>query len=464
MERAIHIARSYKPLLTKAQTRYTIITGGRASGKSYAAALAILLRTLDDDNTILFTRYTLINAETSIIPEFMEKIDLLGYSGMFQKRGNDIMNICTGGTILFRGLKTSSGINTASLKSIPKLKMWVNDESEELIDEGVFDTIDLSIRQKDAQCEIWLILNPKDINHFIYRRFFKGNGVDDVCNNRVGDIRYIHTSYLDNYGNLEQKYLDLANRCRDADEERYNSIWLGRWSRRTEGLIYNNWQQESEDDYPTSLPSWYGVDWGFSNDPAAVVRICFDRETYTLHLKEVLYEKGLLTADIARAISMDISSRRYTLYEDGSQRIEYINGVLYLNGVQTEATSLHEKIEEMVLRKIHQVQSLYGEIYCDPSRPEQIREMRISHSLNALAAVNTDKTGRIEFLKYFSVRYIGENIRHEQQGYRWRTSKMDNSQFLNIPEDGDDHLMDAINYGAVTHLRRMGIANRIGEN
>jgi thymidine kinase len=36
---------------------------------------------------------------------------------------------------MFRGIKTSSGINTAALKSIPKLKMWVNDESEELVDE-----------------------------------------------------------------------------------------------------------------------------------------------------------------------------------------------------------------------------------------------------------------------------------------------------------------------------------------
>ena len=36
-------------------------------------------------------------------------------------------------------------INTAALKSIPNLVLWVNDESEELGDEQTFDTIDLSV-------------------------------------------------------------------------------------------------------------------------------------------------------------------------------------------------------------------------------------------------------------------------------------------------------------------------------
>src|SRR5574344_602794 len=257
MNETIHINHKYLPLMQRSKTRYTIITGGRGSGKSFAVTVALLMKTWDADKTILFTRYTLTNAETSIIPEFMEKVTELGLEDVFTKSGNDIVNLETGGKILFRGIKTSTGINTASLKSIPKLKMWVNDESEELVDGQIFDTIDLSIRQKDTDCEIWLVLNPKDINHFVYNRFFKANGVIDCQNGQKGDITYIHTTYLDNAKNLEKKFIDLAEKCKNVDIDKYNSVWLGKWSKLSEGLIYQKWQEEQQ--FPTDLPCWYGV-------------------------------------------------------------------------------------------------------------------------------------------------------------------------------------------------------------
>lgn len=465
MNETIHINHKYLPLMQRSKTRYTIITGGRGSGKSFAVTVALLMKTWDDDKTILFTRYTLTNAETSIIPEFMEKVTELGLEDVFTKSGNDIENLETGGKILFRGIKTSTGINTASLKSIPKLKMWVNDESEELVDGQIFDTIDLSIRQKDTDCEIWLVLNPKDINHFVYNRFFKANGVIDCQNGQKGDITYIHTTYLDNAKNLDKKFIDLAEKCKNIDIDKYNSVWLGKWSKLSEGLIYHKWQEEQQ--FPTDLPCWYGVDWGFANDPAAVVRICFDAETFTIHLHELLYEKGLLTADIARVIHNDIISRERTFFN--IPELKYLKGKLFYKGNfcdTIEDIPLPIEILKMIKDEVVKIQNLFGEIYCDPSRPEQIREMKINHRLCTLPAVNTDKTGRIEFLKYFNVKYTKESIHIKQEvdNYRWQTSKIDKENYINIPEDGNDHLMDAINYGAVTHLRRLGLANKVGEN
>ena len=43
--------------------------------------------------------------------------------------------------------------------------------------------------------------------------------------------------------------------------------------------------------------------------------------------------------------------------------------------------------------------------------------------------------------------------------YSFKPLPNDRTQFTNEPEDGNDHLMDAANYGAVTHLRRLGIVN-----
>ena len=69
------ISKKYKPLWD-ATTRYTIVTGGRGSGKSYALACAMLDSTYDDEFNSLYTRWNLTSAEISIIPEFVEKMDI----------------------------------------------------------------------------------------------------------------------------------------------------------------------------------------------------------------------------------------------------------------------------------------------------------------------------------------------------------------------------------------------------
>jgi phage terminase large subunit len=118
-----------------------------------------------------------------------------------------------------------------------------------------------------------------------------------------------------------------------------------------------------------------------------------------------------------------------------------------------------------VAQELNNIHTYVGEVYCDPARPEQIRETKIIHGLMATGAVNKDKTGRIEYMKYFNVCYTesSKDLHNEYVNYRWKQSKTDKTRFINEAEDGNDHQMDAINYGVATHLRRQGIANRIGE-
>lgn len=468
---AIILNSKYEPLLTGG-TRYSVITGGRGSGKSFAISTLLVLLSDIDNKTILYTRYTLTNAETSIMPEFLDKIERLGWGNRFHKSGNDIINTKSGGKILFRGIKTSSGVNTAALKSIPNLKMWVNDESEELVDERVFDTIDLSVRDKESDCKTWIILNPADIGHFIYRRFFKQNGVIDSCNLIKDDITYIYTTYLDNAKNLDSNYLQQAEKCKAVDDAKYNNLWLGKWRTLSEGNIYHDWEQITDEQYPCHLSCWYGVDWGFSNDPMAIVRLCFEPSTHTLYVKELCYAKGRLTAYAAEIIRKDILNKKTLLYEGENWAIFHKNGCCWIDGKEyrdsaiLEDNSIIEDEQEraIIRKKLSRLLKLYEEVYCDPARPEQIYEMRTQHDINSIPATNTDKVGRIEYLKYFSVKYVGSNIGVEYVGYRWMTDKKDTSIYINKPQDGDDHLMDAINYGGVTHLRRLRVANKIGEN
>lgn len=103
-----------------------------------------------------------------------------------------------------------------------------------------------------------------------------------------------------------------------------------------------------------------------------------------------------------------------------------------------------------------------ADIYCDPARPEHIGELRMNN-LCAMPADNRNKEGRISYLQYFSVKYAGEHIKWESDRYSWKPDPKDRSRYLSIPQDGNDHLMDAINYACVTKLRYLGQTNLIGE-
>lgn len=213
---------AYQPLFVNPPpTRYFLITGGRGSGKSFHLSTFLLNLTYEKGHTILFTRYTMISAHISIIPEFLEKIDILGKHADFDITKADITNKATGSKILFRGIKTSSGNQTANLKSIQGVTTWVLDEAEELLDEETFSTIDLSIRHKSLPNRVIMVMNPSHRTHFIYKRWFE--------HGKRPDTTYIHTSYRDNIVNLSDSFLEIAADTRLNYNDRYQHIFLGHW-------------------------------------------------------------------------------------------------------------------------------------------------------------------------------------------------------------------------------------------
>ena len=232
MQNRLELIDSYQPLFVNPpQTRYFLVTGSRGSGKSYTVNLFLLNLTYESGHVILFTRYTLVSAFISIIPEFIDKIELLGKQADFEVTQSEIINKVTGSKILFRGIKTSSGVNTANLKSIAGVTTFVLEEAEELIDEDVFDRIDLSVRDKNLPNRVILVMNPSFKSHWVYKRFV-ANPSPEYCTN-------IHTTYLDNVQNLSQSFIDQANRVKEENLHRYEHLFLGKWLDDAEGLLWN---------------------------------------------------------------------------------------------------------------------------------------------------------------------------------------------------------------------------------
>jgi phage terminase large subunit len=117
------------------------------------------------------------------------------------------------------------------------------------------------------------------------------------------DSQLLILNYLDNEALPETIKHDIEQaRERGKDSPYWANWWkvygLGQLGA-LQGVVFSNWEQC--DAMPTGY-KWkaYGIDWGFTNDPTAVVEVCEFQDAY--YVNEMLYEKGLTNSDIAAKI------------------------------------------------------------------------------------------------------------------------------------------------------------------
>lgn len=291
----IQLNEKYKPLFEN-DTRFFVLTGGRGSAKSFGVGTFASLLSFEQGHKILFTRQTMTSAHLSIIPEFQEKLELMELQEAFSVNKSEIVNNLSDTEIIFRGIKTSSGDQTANLKSLQGVTTWILDEAEELQDETTFDKINLSVRQKGKQNRVILILNPATKEHWIYKRFFEQAGVNEGFNGTKGNVTYIHTTYLDNIENLDESYLTELEHIKNNNAFKYKHVIMGGWLDKAEGVVYTNW---SIGEYKETGYKYFGQDFGFSIDPTTLVECDIDRGNKTIYVKGHLYKSKMTTTEIS---------------------------------------------------------------------------------------------------------------------------------------------------------------------
>jgi phage terminase large subunit len=276
-------------------TRYFVITGGRGSGKSFAITTFLAFLTFEQGHKILFTRYTMISAANSIIPEFLEKLQLYDIVEHFRITKDEILNISTGSSILFKGIRTSAGNQTAALKSISGITTWVLDEAEELIKEEDFDKIDQSVRSKSKPNRVIMVLNPATKEHWLYQRFFAAKGVNAGHNGWKDNVTYIHTTFKDNIDNLSESFLLQLEDIRRRRPDRYNHQILGGWLDKAEGVVFSNWKIGPFNDNADYI---FGQDFGFSVDPTTLIKVAINKDRKLMWIKTMYAKPGLSTKEI----------------------------------------------------------------------------------------------------------------------------------------------------------------------
>lgn len=234
------------------------------------------------------------NVETSILPEFTEKLQLLGKSHKVRSSGGILYCDSTGSKVIFQGIKVQSLNQTANLKGTTGLNVFIVDEAEEFVVEKDFKTISHSVRQKGLPNIVVVVMNPQDAEHWVYKRWIEKthrmitlDGFQIPISTHP-QVTHIHTTWLDNMTNLDPTFIADAMQMREDDKEEYSHQFLGAWLVKKKGVIYPNWE---EGEFDTSLPYGFGLDFGFKN-PDAMVKIAVDVPRKLVYLHEEMYETG----------------------------------------------------------------------------------------------------------------------------------------------------------------------------
>jgi phage terminase large subunit len=220
--------------------------------------------------------------------------------------GENYIRGYNGTEFLFRGLRHVMG----SIKSMAQIDLCIVEEAEDVPDHSWL-SLEPTIRA--AKSEIWVIWNPRDENSPTDKRFRK---------NTPPRSKIIEMNWRDNprFPAVleEQRHHMLA-----TDPDLYNHVWEGGYWQKSHSQVLNGKWAVKEF---TPKDSWdgpyYGQDWGFSTDPAALVK--FWRHDNRLYIEHEAYETGV-EIDDTPAFNDRIPGAREHVIRADSARPEIIS-------------------------------------------------------------------------------------------------------------------------------------------
>lgn len=295
----LKVLKTYKSLFTT-KKRYVLLYGGRGGGRSYAASQKVILDTKHEEySRVAVMRYILGDVRSSIWQEVKDRIE---DSDLPEVTSDQAMHYeFKNNSIDGKGFKKSSSQNIAKLKSLAGYNTIVIEEADEVLEDD-FDNLDASIRTKLGKNTIILLFNMPDVNHWIIKRWFnivdsEVEGYFKVIPKNLSDTEYIYADYHDNRVNLTESSVLTFESFKEKNPEYYYTMIKGYSTEGKKGRVYKNWQPITNDFYnQLTSEEYFGLDFGFSNDPTALVGMKFHNDN--VYFKEYLYKLGLTTPDI----------------------------------------------------------------------------------------------------------------------------------------------------------------------
>ena len=357
--------------IENAKSRVTQHIGGTRSGKTYAILQWLLVQMISNDGlNVTVVRKTIPSLKRTVIKDFVDILksleiwheeDYNGTDRIWKYYNSNIQFISTDDAEKLRGIKSD---------------ILFIDEASEIDEESYFQ---LSIRTTG---QIILAYNPT-VSPYHWLR-------------QMSDCERFVTTYKDN-SFLPKEMVSAIEELQTKNEKYWKIYGLGEFAP-NEKAVY---KFDIVDDFEGEFIA-FGLDWGYSQDPTAVVALYKNGDN--IYIEEVLYEKGLVLKDIADALSKKEIDKSY-------------------------------------------------EIWCDSSEPRSIEEL-YRYGFNAKAVTkgkDSIKFG-ISVLQNHKIHILrtSQNLINEMYGYQYATDKY--GYVTDVPEGGLDHLLDAARYVGMMRL------------
>lgn len=375
--------------------RYKAIKGGRGSGKSHERAEALVETLLmDPDAKFVCIREIQKSLTESVKVLIEQKIKKFRVEHMFNIKDQYIAPIKGDGLVIFRGMQNHTA---DSIKSLEGFKYaWV--EEAQTLSRRSLELLTPTIRMEGS--ELWFTWNPRKST----------DPVDEFFNeqNRPANSTVVHVNYDQNPFISKTLLEDMVD-CRRRDYDLYRHVWLGEYEEKSEERIFNKrWRVDSfEVDHTFGQPN-QGLDFGFSQDPTAAIR---------LYIKD----KKLFISHEAGAVGLELD-----------QTVDYLTS--RIPGFEKYPT------------------------YADKARPESISYLK-RHGLPKISAA--DKwPGSIEdgitHIKSYDEIIIHPRCKHTQHEFNEYRYKVDRNtgEITDVIIDANNHYIDGLRYALYKIIRR----------
>lgn len=383
MEVTINTTNTFEHLL-EAKSRVTQHIGGTRSGKTYAIVQFLIMRCLERKELVTVVRKTIPSLKRTVIKDFK---DIMQSLGIWQEDSANLSDR----TYTFDNGSMIQFISTDDAEKLRGIKSNILfiDEASEVDEESYFQ---LSIRTTG---KIILAFNPT-VSPFHWLR-------------QMGDCERYNTTYKDN-PYLEKEVVQAIEELKSKNPKYWKIYGLGEYAA-NERAVFEfesvEWLPHDEEGNLTADFIAYGLDFGFSSDPTAMVSLW--KAGQELYMIEHLYEKGMVTNDIIEFLKTIVSGRE--------------------------------------------------EVWCDSAEPRMIEELyRAGFNAKAVKKGPDSISFGISVLHNYRIKVpkVCQNLINEMYSYQYSVDK--HMHVTDKPEGGLDHLIDAARYAAMMTLSHKATA------
>lgn len=266
--------------------------GGASSGKSHGVFQKIVIKALEDwkkPRKILVLRKVGATVRDSVFADVQATLSYFGILNMCKINMSAFrIELPNGAEVIFKGMD-----NPEKIKSIKGISDVVMEEASEFT---LDDYTQLTLRLRDKahkQKQIYLMFNPVSKANWVYNAFF----VKKPKNTVVYQTTYKDNRFLDAL--TRENIEELANR----NEAYYKIYALGEFAT-LDKLVFPKYTKVllNKDDL-RQITSYFGLDYGFINDPSAFMHVKIDDDRKKLYVVEEYVKKGLTNDKIAESIT-----------------------------------------------------------------------------------------------------------------------------------------------------------------